>query len=361
LRPFYKLSRHRKYKDFRKEFLKLKDAAAILDPYFLTGIKRMVVSDLDFERLMMHLRRLMLECVTEEGAARDMLDHPESRTGEWLAGRRYMAGDVPVGPAIAKRFYLAPALGAIGLGLAFAMRKRGASPALVLRLLALSLACLAFFRYVIFRFHLSTGNALAGPLFLLTLVAVFETFRDRVRSPRRLGAALAAVGALAAFGMNGPGRLLDVVRNASKYRERTAPPAGTVPLTVPRGGGIRVSRDEERDLRALIEFTDRHAPAGAPVLDLSNRAGLYFFLRRVNPTRFAEVPPMAAFEEEVLRDLERRRPALVFLESGTWLDAIDDVPNSRRIPRVWRWVLENYPARAKVGDTVVALPAKPEL
>jgi len=280
---------------------------------------------------------------------------------EWLAGRRYMAGDVPVGPAIAKRFYLAPALGAIGLGLAFAMRKRGASPALVLRLLALSLACLAFFRYVIFRFHLSTGNALAGPLFLLTLVAVFETFRDRVRSPRRLGAALAAVGALAAFGMNGPGRLLDVVRNASKYRERTAPPAGTVPLTVPRGGGIRVSRDEERDLRALIEFTDRHAPAGAPVLDLSNRAGLYFFLRRVNPTRFAEVPPMAAFEEEVLRDLERRRPALVFLESGTWLDAIDDVPNSRRIPRVWRWVLENYPARAKVGDTVVALPAKPEL
>jgi len=77
LRPFYKLSRHRKYKDFRKEFLKLKDAAAILDPYFLTGIKRMVVSDLDFERLMMHLRRLMLECVTEEGAARDMLDHPE--------------------------------------------------------------------------------------------------------------------------------------------------------------------------------------------------------------------------------------------------------------------------------------------
>jgi hypothetical protein len=127
-------------------------------------------------------------------------------------------------------------------------------------------------------------------------------------------------------------------------------------LTLPRGGGIRVSRDEERDLRALIEFTDRHAPAGAPVLDLSNRAGLYFFLRRVNPTRFAEVPPMAAFEDEILRDLEVRRPALVFLASGTWLDAIDGIPNSRRIPRVWKWVLENYPVRAKVGDTVVALP-----
>ena len=278
---------------------------------------------------------------------------------EWLAGRRYMAGDVPVGPAIAKRFYLAPALGAIGLGLAVAMRRRGPPAALILRLLALSLACLAFFRHVIYRFHLSTGNALAGPVFLLLLVATFETFRDRVRSPRRFGAALAAVGVLAAFGMNGPGRLLTVARDTLKYRERTTPSASTVALTVPRGGGIRVPRDEERDLRALIEFTDSHAWKGAPVLDLSNRPGLYFFLRRVNPTRFGVVPPMAVFEDEVLRDLEARRPALVFLTSGTWLDAMDGIPNPRRIPRVWAWVLENYPVRAKVGDTVVALPAKP--
>jgi hypothetical protein len=131
-----------------------------------------------------------------------------------------------------------------------------------------------------------------------------------------------------------------------------------VALTVPRGGGIPVPREEEKNLRALIEFTDRHAAPGAPVLDLSNRAALYFYLRRVNPTRFAEVPPMAAFEEEVLSDLRARPPALVFLMTGTWLDAIDGIPNSRRIPRVWSWVLENYPVREKVGDTVVALPGR---
>ena len=67
---------------------------------------------------------------------------------------------------------------------------------------------------------------------------------------------------------------------------------------------------------------------------------------------------MAPFEDEVLRDIQARRPALVFLESGTWLDAIDGIPNSRRIPRVWKWVLENYPVRARVGDTLVALPAQ---
>lgn len=39
----------------------------------------------------------------------------------------------------------------------------------------------------------------------------------------------------------------------------------------------------------------------------------------------------------------------------TRLDAIDGFPNPLRIPRVGKWVLENYPVRAKVGDTVVAL------
>ena len=276
---------------------------------------------------------------------------------EWLRGRPYTAGEVAVGPAIAKRFYLAPVFGGTGVVVAFWMRKRGISPALALRLLAASLACLAFFRYVIFRFHLQAGNALVGPVFFLLLVASFEALRARVASPRRLGAVLASVGVLAAFAMNGPGRVLALVRDAGRYRENTAPLAWTVPLTSPRGGGIRIPRTEERNLRALIEFTDRHSAPDDPVLDLSNRAGLYFFLRRTNPTRFAEVPPMAPFEDEVLRSLRTRPPALVFLESGSWLDAIDGIPNSRRIPRVWRWVLENYPVREKVGDTLVALPA----
>jgi hypothetical protein len=277
---------------------------------------------------------------------------------EWLEGRPYMAANVPVGPGIAKRFYLAPVFGGIGVLLALWMRKRRISTSLALRLLALSLACLAFYRHVIFRFHLPAGNALTGPVFFLLLVAAYEVFRDRVRSPKRLAAVLASVGVLAAFGMNGPGRLLAVLREAPKYRARMVSPTGMVALTVPRGGGIPVPGEEEKNLRALIELTDRHAAPGAPVLDLSNRAALYFYLRRVNPTRFAEVPPMAAFEEEVLRDLRARPPALVFLTSGTWLDAIDGIPNSRRIPRVWSWVLENYPVREKVGDTVVALPAR---
>ena len=278
---------------------------------------------------------------------------------EWLEGRPYMAGNVPVGPGIAKRFYLAPLFGAVGIALAFSLRRRGAPSALTLRLLAVSLACLAFYRYVIFRFHLSTGNALTGALFLLILVAIWETLRNRVRSAAVLASVLAAIGVVTAFAMNGPGRAFDVLRDATRYRERTTPPAWTTRLDVLRGGGIFVPRAEEAKLRALIEFTDRRVPPDRTVLDLSNQAALYFWLRRTNPTRFAEVPPMAPFEDEVLRDVAKARPALVFLETGTWLDAIDGIRNSSRIPRVWKWVEENYPVRVKVGDTTVALPASP--
>jgi hypothetical protein len=66
---------------------------------------------------------------------------------------------------------------------------------------------------------------------------------------------------------------------------------------------------------------------------------------------------MAVFEDEVLADIQRNRPALVVLESGTGLDGIDRIPNSRRIPRVWAWVVENYPVRVKVAGSTIALPA----
>ena len=270
---------------------------------------------------------------------------------EWMQGHPYYAEGVPIGPAVAKRFYLAPVFAALGIALALWTWRRGKPAAYSLRLLVLSLACLGFYRYVIFRFHLGAGNALTGPLFLLLLVALYELSGRR----RRVGVALAVVGVLAAFSMNGPGRLLAVFRDAASYRERTAPTPSMLPLTLPRGGGIRVPRDSAENLRQLLEFVDAHAPPGEPILDLSNRAALYFFSKRPNPTRFTEVPPMATFEDEVLLDLRRNRPALVILESGTGLDAIDRIPNSRRIPRVWAWVEENYPVKVKVAGSTVAL------
>ncbi|HEY3124003.1 MAG TPA: hypothetical protein VGK70_08045 [Thermoanaerobaculia bacterium] len=275
---------------------------------------------------------------------------------ELASGRADFLKELGVSPDLARRLYLAPLIGTLGVATALWHRARGGSPVLSLRLLVVSLASLAFFRSVVARFHVEAGNALAGPVLFLILVAASELFRNR----RWARIAFASVGLLVVLALSGPSRVFAVFRGATQFRRRTAVLPWTVPLDVPRGGGIRVPRDEEQNLRALIDFTEQHAAPKAPILDLSNRPSLYFFTRRVNPTRFYQVPPMAAFEDEVLRSIQARRPALVLLRSGGWLDAIDGVPNSRRIPRVWSWVLDNYPMRAKVGDTIVALPADAE-
>ena len=117
-----------------------------------------------------------------------------------------------------------------------------------------------------------------------------------------------------------------------------------------------VPAEEERNLSGLFSFCERYSAQEDRILDLSNRPALYFFLHRVNPTRFYQVPLMAPFQEEVLRDLNASPPAFVLLESGTYLDALDGIPNSTRIPKVWEYALKNYPVRQRVGETVVALP-----
>ena len=260
---------------------------------------------------------------------------PWELLGEWLKGRKYVVEGIAIGPAIAKRFYLDPILGVSGLALAIWLGRRRGSPVLALRLLVLSLACLFFFRAVIARFHLSSGNALAGPVTLVTLLALFELLRgSSIRLGWRWAAGMFAAGTLAAFAMNGPGRLFAVFREAASYARRMEPLPWTVPLTVARGGGVRVPSDQERTLRALLELTSERVPQGTQIFDLSNRPALYFFSKRMNPTRFYQAPMMAPFEDEILRDLGARPPALVFLTSGTWLDAIDGIPNSRRIPRM---------------------------
>jgi len=160
---------------------------------------------------------------------------------ELALGRDDFLASAGVAPAVMRRLYLAPAIGVLGLAAALWTWPGSRSP-LALRLLAVSLACLGFFRSVLARFHVEAGNALVGPVILLVLLLTFE-FSARRRSPAIL-LALIAVGSTLA--VSGPQRFVAVLGNAAHFRQRSAELPWTVPLTVPRGGGIRVPRDEAR-------------------------------------------------------------------------------------------------------------------
>ncbi len=279
----------------------------------------------------------------------------------WAQGRPYRVGALTIGIGVAKRLYLAPLLGGLGIILASRIRRAFGQRPLALRLFAVSVACLCFFRYAVARLHLEVGNALTGPIFLLILFACYEVYRRVAPAPRRRWAAalLVVAGLLMGLGMNAAVRTFRLFRDAARYKERMAARADLVPLTVARGGGALVPSDEARDLAVLVAFFERAVPPESEILDLTNRPALYFFLRRRNATRFYQVPLMQPFQDEVLRVLHNQPPALILLQREIPYDTADGIPNPTRIPRVWHDLETTFPRRFRVGDTLIALPPKP--
>lgn len=275
----------------------------------------------------------------------------------WIAGEPYRIGDLTVGWGIAKRLYLTAILGSTGAALAIFLDRRYGSLAAAGRLLALSIACLLSFRYVIARLHLEAGNALTGPLFIATTFVLYELLRRRRSRQRWPAIAFTGLYLAAAIAMNVPLRTITLVRSAAQFGSRLSSTVGLTPLNTPRGDGVLVWGADASEVEALVRYFDRETPLDSVLLDLTNRPGLYFFLRRLNPTRFYQVPLMGPFQDEVLADLERNPPAAILLETGTALDALDGLSSAKRIPRVWEFVAIRYPKRERVGSTLVALPA----
>ncbi|MEX0879936.1 MAG: hypothetical protein WD451_09435 [Thermoanaerobaculia bacterium] len=270
----------------------------------------------------------------------------------WLHGSQYAYGELSFGFGMVKRLYLAPLLGVAGIVEAVAfLRRRDLAAAL--RLAGLSLACLLFFRHVIARLHLEAGNALTGPTFVTALFLLgLHAYAGDARR-RALRAALACLAFFAVLAMNLPGRVVAVARTASVGRRVAL--EGLKPLTVPRGSGILVPRREAAELRTLFSFCSCALPAGARILDLTNRPGLYFFLDRPNATRFYQVPLMQPFESQIVASIDESPPAMVILAGGD-LEAPDGVPNRERIAHIWSLVLERYPLSIVVRNNELRFP-----
>ena len=280
----------------------------------------------------------------------------------WLRGEKFQVGGVGIGPAIGKRLYLAPVFGLLGLVAAGVLiaRRRTSSPDPALRLMVISLACLFFFRHVVARYHIAVGNALSGPVFVALLVGLHSSVPAmNARRSRIRALALVTLGIVAAVGMAGPRRLIEIVKSAAAYPARARTREGLTRLALPRAGSALLPTAQVAELETLARFADAHSKPGDPVLDLSNRPALYFLLERRNPTRFYQAPMMAPYEGEVIRSLQRAPPAFVILTSGTYFDAIDGRPNSARIPAIWNYVRKAYPFTEQVAGSTIARPARP--
>ncbi len=131
-----------------------------------------------------------------------------------------------------------------------------------------------------------------------------------------------------------PGLLEERLSQVIDYRARTS----VAGFEDPKGS------ESAQRISQVHYWIDWMVPKGEPIFDFSNQAAFYFFADRPNPTRFYQVPIMSprAFQLEVVRGLQKARPAVVLMTSPDHYDEFDGIPNDLRAPVVAGWIRTHY-------------------
>jgi hypothetical protein len=111
------------------------------------------------------------------------------------------------------------------------------------------------------------------------------------------------------------------------------------------------------ELEKLRSWIDRKTPAGRTFFDYGSEPALYFLLERRPPVRFSCAPcyESESAQREVIAALEREKPPVAILASGTWTDAFDGISSRTRTPLVAAYLDRHYSAAVRVGPRTLSL------
>lgn len=219
------------------------------------------------------------------------------------------------------------------------------------RMLILAIASVLVFRTAAGRCSWS-HTRFGVPLLGIALIAF--VLEPLIIMRRRFAAA--AVGIVLAFYLDLVPNLVAASKFLATWRSRQSH-AGLVPYPFATARGIYTTPQNAADLTALNGVLVTAAPAGAPILDLSNELAVYYFFQRRPATRCINVamlsaPPLFA---EAMRQLEARPPACVIVEGLKEISQFDGLSNRERVPALFAWVDAHYPRRVRAGRFVVAM------
>ena len=139
---------------------------------------------------------------------------------------------------------------------------------------------------------------------------------------------------------------LRAVASAARDRDRRREDG----VALPRTGRAMLPRGQAEEIEDLRRYFDARLRPDETFFDFGNEPGLYFLLNRRMPVRFASVAfyESTRDQDEVIARLERERPPLVLLASGTGRDSFDGVSNRARAPRVAAYLDSAYEACGEV-------------
>jgi len=90
-------------------------------------------------------------------------------------------------------------------------------------------------------------------------------------------------------------------------------PTHYVPLSIERGGTVRVPKRQAVMLEQLVTYIQEHTEPNEYIFDFTNQGAYYFLANRPNPTRYylAGYAATERMQKEVVADLERKPPKYI--------------------------------------------------
>lgn len=109
------------------------------------------------------------------------------------------------------------------------------------------------------------------------------------------------------------------------------------------------------ETRQVKEYIQANTNGDDKIFAFTSNPFYYYITNRQNASRFyvswfADPQP---YTNKLLDELKSTPPALVIYSDLSWMDAPDTIPMTERIPEVNDWILNMYPNRHTVGNTVI--------
>jgi hypothetical protein len=121
---------------------------------------------------------------------------------------------------------------------------------------------------------------------------------------------------------------------------------------------LRAAPDSQwlpKDVADTTAYVKQHTAASDPIFVFTQQPIYYYLTNRENPTRFY-IPWFAdpkLLENEALKSLEKKKPALIVYSSGNGWDHVDGFSMKERTPQIEKWIQDNYPNKVTIGNVTL--------
>jgi hypothetical protein len=120
-----------------------------------------------------------------------------------------------------------------------------------------------------------------------------------------------------------------------------------------RTGGVPIGEELVGSIAKIGDFLNRNTNKGEYVYFFPNEAGYYFLFDRKNPTRysFSYQAVTSAQREEIIRDLELKKPRFVIYSRRVWL--IDNIQPGVQVPELVNYFNKHYTQYLDMDEILV--------